>query len=479
MVERELIANRYWVTALAVLLLACGIGAFLPMYVLKMGDGVARLAALPALLLLGFLLVIDRKRLLLLIILFRASADLLLESTKLSFGGVQTGVGGLINAFVLMIALLLFLEKPALVPRKAIMVMWSAFLLTALVGVAAAPVKSEAIKIYLALVSYLAVFVSAFSFVASGRDFRVCVRIVLWSSAIPVLYSLVDLALNAHAGGAYGVRLRSTFMHPNIFACYLTVIIALVLYALKSPAFGLNPGRRSWLAAYLLLLLVLLLLTKTRSAWIATLLMFVLYGLFFERRYLAYLIVAAACAMLIPSVQERLLDLEGRNQFAQYATLNSFAWRRLIWETGLQWMRPDHYLIGYGLDSFRYYSPQFFPLAGRFNPGAHNIYVQWLFEVGVIGLASLAWLFASLAWRLRAMLHFDRLGGFVALSLLAAYLTIAASDNMFWYLAFNWYFWFVLGAACATIVRVEAERHSPAGEAAAAAPAPVAAGAAT
>jgi O-antigen ligase len=463
MVERGLTSTRQWLVALGVLLGACVIGALLPWYVQKMGDGAARLAALPVLLLLGFLLAVDRKFLLLLIILFRASADLLFENTKLSFGGVQTGVGGLVNLFVLMIAVLLVMEKPDAVPRKTILVMWAAFLLTALMGVAASPVKAEALKVFLALLSYLAIFVSAFYFVNSSRDFGACVRIVLWSSAIPVLYSFVDAAMGIQSSGIEGFRLKSTFTHPNIFACYLTLVIALVLYAMKSARMALGPAKRHWLGAYLALLLFLLVLTKTRSAWIATFVVFVLYALFFERRYLAYLMLLPVAAAILPGVGARLRDLDEHNQFAQFAALNSFEWRRLIWETGLEWMRPARYLLGYGLDAFRHYSPQFFPLAGNFNPGAHNVYVQWLFEVGVVGLCALTWLFGTLAWRIKGMLQFDRLGAFIALSLLAAYLTISFSDNMFWYLAFNWYFWFVLGAACAAVTRAGTEGREAGG----------------
>jgi hypothetical protein len=32
-----------------------------------------------------------------------------------------------------------------------------------------------------------------------------------------------------------------------------------------------------------------------------------------------------------------------------------------------------------------------------------------------------------------------------------AYLLVCYSDNMLDYLAFNWYFWFLLGTACACI----------------------------
>jgi len=438
-----------------VLLLACLVGGGIPLYVGAIGDGMMRLMALPALILLLFLFLLNKRALLLMILVFRASADLLFEQSKLSLGGQQLGVGALVNLAVLGIAILLVVEEPGVVPKRTVAIMWTGFLLTAFIGMLMAPLKVEAARTYLVLTSYLAIFVSAFYFVKVARDFGFCVRIVLWSSLIPTLFALVDIALHAGDAGLSEFRLQSTFTHANILAFYLTLVIALVLYVLKSATFQLSFWKRTGLVTYMLYLLVLLLLTQTRSAWVACFAIFFVYGLMFERRYLVYLILTPMLALLIPSIRERLIDLTMGNEYIQYAQLNSFAWRRMIWETGLKWMEPERYLLGYGIDSFKYYAPIFFPLAGKVNWGAHSVYVQWLFEVGILGLFSYLWLFGRLLWLLRQMSPSDKLGAFLTISLIIEYLTISFSDNMFAYLAFNWYFWFILGAGCAVIAVVK------------------------
>jgi hypothetical protein len=43
----------------------------------------------------------------------------------------------------------------------------------------------------------------------------------------------------------------------------------------------------------------------------------------------------------------------------------------------------------------------------------------------------------------------DRLRVVISITLVIEYLFFAFSDNMLDYLAFNWYFWFFLGMACA------------------------------
>jgi O-antigen ligase len=434
-----------------VIALACAVGAAIPVFVGAAGDDLFRLLTLPALVVLALMLIFSPKALLLFIVLFRASADLVFEQSRLSFGGYQIGTGALINAFVLLIALVLVAQRPNVVPKKLVGSMWAVFLLSGLYGVVTAPVKVDAIRSYLALISYFAMFVSAFYFVRSAQDFKFCVRLVLWSSVIPAIYALLDIALHVRPGGLSEFRLQSTFTHPNIFAFYLTLIISLVFYALKTSSIALSAWKRCGLTAYLILLFSLLILTQTRSAWAACLTLFAAYGLFFERRYLLYLAAAPLAALLIPSVQERLLDLTAGNPFEQYPKLNSFAWRQMIWEAGIKWMQPDHYLLGYGADSFKYYSPTFFSLSGKTNLGAHSIYVQWLFELGIVGVLAFIWMFGRLLWCMGRMVPIDKLGALVMISLVIEYLTISFSDNMFEYLAFNWYLWFLLGGACALV----------------------------
>ena len=436
----------------ALVLIAALVGLALPAYVGAMDANIARSMALPAVLLLGLLLLYSRIMLLMLIMLLRSFGDVFFESTRVSLGAIQIGVGGLINVFVILIALLLVAEKPSVVPKKVV-AMWAPFLIVALVSVMLAPVKGDAIRACLALISYFAIFVSAFYLVRSQDDFKRCVRIVLWSSVLPALYALVDIAVHGGVSGPNGARLQSTFAHPNIFAFYLTLVVSLGLYVLKSTRYSLSGRNRLILTGYTFLMLALLVLTQTRSAWIACFSLFAAYGLFFERRYLLYLLVIPLLAMLIPSVRERLLELGAGNEVVQYAKLNSFAWRVYIWESGLNWMRPEKYLLGYGIDSFQHYSPTFFPLAGKTHFGAHNLYVQWLFELGALGLLAYLWLFARLLWLLKSLLPIDKLGGVIVISLVIQYLIVSASDNMVSYLVFNWYFWFVAGSACAVAVQ--------------------------
>jgi O-antigen ligase len=445
---------RHW-RALLLALIAILIGMAVPAFVAAVDGNPGKALVLPALLLLGMLLIYSRMLLLTAILLLRAFCDVFFDATRISMGSIQIGVGFLVNIFVILIALLLVAERPALLPKKMFM-LWVPFLLCGLCGVVLAPAIADALRAYLAQLSYCAVFVCAFYLVRTPDDFKRCIRIVLVSSVLPLLYALVDIAVKGGVSGPNGARLQSTFAHPNIFAFYLTLVIGLGFYVIKSGTYALAQRQRAGLGAYLLLLLAMLALTQTRSAWIACGAMFCGYALLFERRYLVYMLGAALLALAIPDVRDRLLDLGAGNEVKLYAKLNSFAWRLYIWESGLNWMTPSHYVLGYGIESFQFYSPTFFPLAGGTHFGAHSMYVQWLFELGALGLLACLWLYARVLWTVKRLVAVNRLGAFVLIVMLLQYLIVSASDNMAAYLTFNWYFWFVMGSGCAMLLAHEA-----------------------
>jgi O-antigen ligase len=437
--------GRRQLLAATVALLASVTGAAVPFYVGAAGDGVVRLMALPAIIGLGFLFVFSRKILFLLIIFFRAVCDPVFEATR--FGADTISIGGIVNALVILMALLYFLERPRAVSR-VLLPMWVPLMLAVLIAAFRAPELGTGIRYFLVYLSYAAVFTVPFYLKECRQDLGFCIRFVVLSSVLPALYGFVDFALGGDAGESAG-RIKSTFEHPNIFAFYLVLVISLVLYLLKNRVRTASLAQRCLLVAYMGALLVLLLLTKTRSAWAACLFVFLVYGAVFERRFLIYLLVGGGLLLLVPAVHERLLDLRQGNGYMQFAPLNSYAWRKAIWEAGLKWMRLRDMLLGYGLESFRYYSPMFFPMAGAIKPGAHSVYVQWLFEAGAVGLLCAAWLFHRLLSILRLGFREDKLGTVILMTIVFEYLVVSYSDNMLGYLSFNWYFWFLMGTACA------------------------------
>jgi O-antigen ligase len=441
---RRPLRSEHYVVAI-ILLIAAVLGLITPAFV-AMSDGqVSKMVALPAAMLFGLMLMYDRRLSLMVIMLFRSGSDNVLELTRLSLGSYPLGLGGVINGFVILIAILLVFEKPRQAPASAYGA-WLPFLGALLLGVLFSPVKGDATRLFLAVLSHFAMFIAGFHCVRDKREFRQLLTLVVCSSIIPVLYSAVDFGLH-HGLGEF--RLQSTFSHPNVLAFYTTIVIGSAFYLLKSLPKDANPGQKVVLTFYIFVLLGVLLLTQTRSAWTATAITFTIYAILFERRFLLYMFVLGAVAMMIPGVFDRIADLGQGNTVKSNASLNSFAWRVYLWQTGLDWMRPSAYTFGNGLLSFKEYSQIFFPLAGKMKWGAHSVYVEIIFELGLVGLLAFCWLYLKVLLGLVRLVKIDALAAFTLIVLILNFLICCFSDNMLDYLSYAWYLWFAVGAGCA------------------------------
>jgi O-antigen ligase len=121
-----------------------------------------------------------------------------------------------------------------------------------------------------------------------------------------------------------------------------------------------------------------------------------------------------------------------------------------MWESALE-DAANARILGKGLSSFAPNSLVFFPLAdpkasyGRGGIGAHSAYIQTIYEMGIVGLLSYLAIFVCLIWR--AMRYYQQDGpGVVMLgSIIASYMLVSYSDNMFDYGPVNLYFWGLLG----------------------------------
>lgn len=437
------------------------IGAIVVGYVCVMLGGAAvgkpvMLAVLPMLLLTGFLFVYSREAFLLVVILVRAGANPIFEETRMAAIG---GLGGLLNALVILLAILIIARDPKRIPKQAWWV-WAPLMVIMAFGLGYSPDPVKALRLYLGYLSVTALFLVSFHLVLDEHDLNKMLRLISWSSLPVALVTLAYIAMGKTAGQVDGLELSGAgryggpFTHANLLAFYLVLVIGIIFYRFKSEQIGRSFLTGTAVVAYMLLLLGLLYATKTRSAWISVLVLFVVYALLRERRYLVYLAIGGVLAMMVPEFRERVMGLTEGNQVVQYAKLNSFAWRKLLWADALAWMSPKRYVMGYGSESFFLNSTTFFSMSGGRAFGAHSAVVQMFFELGVIGLCAFLWVFLSTARMLGRLLRVRPLLGLMGLTLLAANFLVSLSDNMLAYLIYNWYFWLTMGLMCALAMRL-------------------------
>jgi O-antigen ligase len=358
--------------------------------------------------------------------------------------GTGAGIGGLLNFFVVLLVALYFLRFHRNFKGSRYLVPWGIFLAVCLLTTPYSPMYSQGMKLILNLCTYVGIFVSPFFLVRNLEDKKFWMKILLVSSFLPVGYAVFCVA--THRLFPDG-RLFGSFAHPNILAFYLVFVITVIFYFLETRIFRLNQIRRILLWMYLLGVLGLLILTQTRSAWISCVGIFFLYGIFKEKKYLVLCLVVSLVLVATPPVQSRLKDLREGTGVRPGEKLNSLSWRVKLWASSIPSIRQKP-IFGHGLASFVYYSSDFFD-RGRGKVPPHNVYVELLFETGLVGLFSYLWIY----WRLlkdlfRGMRRQDPSSSreaAIVFVYIIGYLLICLSDNALYYLAFNWYFWFFIG----------------------------------
>lgn len=418
------------------------IGAAVGIYSVLFGHQWVLMLGAPLMLPLLLVLFTHPRTLFLILLGTRCALDPVLESARFSS---TLGLGALLNLLVVACALVWCMQQSDARLRR-VFLLWAAPWVVMALGVAYAPDAMPALKRLIAFTSYSAVFVMGYLLSLEQR-LHTLLKVVAASSILPLLVGGMQLA----TGNLFNEgRLASTFTHPNIFAFYcLLVLIAVAALPQAMPATQntqQNGGGKSKAAFVLMpLLAVSILLTQTRSAWAALMIASLMYGILVQRKILIWMALLVVIAAFTPAVQDRMLDLFSGNQVVQYAKLNSFAWRQYIWESGLGWMNPTHYLFGYGIGGFYYYSPDFFPLSGGKPFGAHNVFVERFFDGGIVAVLVFAIFIGTQFFAAIRLLPSNKILGLVYLTLIVSYLTLNFSDNVVDYLAYNWYYWAVAG----------------------------------
>jgi O-antigen ligase len=392
-------------------------------------------------------------RLALVILAARASLDPVLNLSK---SGSGPGAGALINVVVIALALI-FLVGSAGQGFALMAGMWGPLMATGLASLGMHP-NSSALRFFLTLASYAAVFSIGQQIVRNDRDFVLCIRTVMIAALLPLLLVPLDY-WRPDSWSENGFRVMSTFQHPNILAFFLVLQLGVCLIVLSSPVFKDQTVTRKLAMVLIPVILGGILLTKTRSAWGATAIILVYYAFRWDRRFLLIFAAAPLIFVVQPELLDRLADLKSGNENYEFEKLNSFAWRLVLWESALHYARSN-LVFGFGLASFNPLSPQFFPLEMAEGEGAdaHSVYVEVLFEMGVIGLMAYLWIFVVLARQCASAWRVDHAANELAIILFVAYLIQSASDNMLHYLSFNWYFWFIMGVHVARL-RLNARRE--------------------
>ncbi|KGY13317.1 hypothetical protein NM22_07495 [Vibrio tubiashii] len=388
-----------------------------------------------------------------LLLVSRASLDPVLNFTKV--GGI--GVGAVLNLALVFIFFLLFIKRQD-VP-KVFFVPWIVFSAVTVLSSFWSPDLVNSLRSSFWILTYMSAFFIPFYFSEPRRCYESVLYLVILSFAIPLAVGLLEIATNLSAIASGEHRIKSTFSHANILAFYLTQVLFAVLavraMALKERwnIFGSYVG-----LAMIGLVCIMVIFTQTRSAWGVMLILIGTHCLVNERRLILPMVLCGLMLAAFPPVTERILDSlsSAETYYDPYAQLNSFEWRLVVWKSAMPWI-ADNVWLGYGFNSFGHYFLDFVQLEEDSSFDAHNMYVQYLFDMGLVGLISyLALAFVSIYFLVIGRQR--HVTGTLVLVCFVSYSICGITDNISFYLSFNWYFWLVIGAYLSFVYREVVER---------------------
>jgi len=330
-----------------------------------------------------FLLMVTKPRWVIIIILMaRPLLDVLLNLTRVNTaqgeGGV--GIGAIFNLIVIFLAIFLAFYSLNFPQQVTPVYCWIFYLICMLITVFYSPSRGESFRLWLNYLSYFALFLIPFLIVRNEEDFIYWLKILGFSFVLPILCADMDMM----RGGQYyedaGNRIAGTFTHPNILAFYLVLAFTFFFYLLKSGHLKFSLPIKLVVKTLMVNILVLLVATKTRNAWISIYVGFVIYAVLKERKMLLVLFIIVPLLFLVPQVHQRMLTVIKNESTGDYRGMNSFEWRMQMWKSSFSKIsqRP---LQGYGLGSFKSMSEEF---STNKKTGAHNTYIELIFETGFI-----------------------------------------------------------------------------------------------
>lgn len=397
-----------------------------------------------------------------LILLSRAVLDPILEKTKIGGGA---GLGFLLNVFVIMLTGVLISKKTGILKRLGPARYWIPFLGACVISGFTSAERVQAIRLTLNLTTYACMLAAPFLMLNRSSERPKWIKYLLWATYIPVLSTYVGVATKSEMLYFFAAdrgAVKGTFSHPNILAFFMVFSATLLIYILRCEPFRLTLAKRMKHAAYLLIVLGALVLTETRSAWIACAVVMGMYALQKERKWLVILALGLGVALALPPIQARIKDLTSESG-RKSKELNSMDWRIKLWQSSMPYIarRP---LTGYGLGEFQPMSTQFFTLEKKHGAPAHNVYVELLFEVGLLGLLTYVSIYLAIlrlfwGYQKKGATESDRRAAFILFWYVVGFMAVSFSDNTLYYLAHNWYFWFFVGLQLRgmELARAEAE----------------------
>jgi len=372
-----------------------------------------------------------------LILLLRPTLDPILINIRI----LDLGLGGLIGFILIFLALISFFIKKTNF-NKPSKILFSAFIVFAFIQSISFFTSSdnlEGFKEMSRTMSIVAIFSLILIHVQSKKDALLVLKGISLSCVLPLIIGIFyNPFVDKHGEGH---RFQSVMEHPNVMAFFLIVVIGCVIFRIVEE--NNEKGQFSnFDRLYLVSLVVALILTKTRSAWVAFFIMIFITSVLFYRQYLVYLMLICLLAGFTPFVQNRVLNAVNFSKTSiSINQESSFGWRVEQWKNLFQkGMQQPFWGQGWMAD---------IRISGN-NLAAHNDYLGLFVRYGIFAMLLYYFLYFYIFLIARNNLRFSKeiltlkMSRFFV-AYIPAFLIMSLSENLFSYVVVHWLFWALVG----------------------------------
>jgi O-antigen ligase len=311
-----------------------------------------------------------------------------------------TGTQIAISFAILFWVVRMFMMKKFHLARNPLNVPIAAFLVATAIGLITAIDFRYSLKGYMTL-GWISIFFLTVNNIKDKRQFKKLLSALFVFTAIAAAYGIwqsvtkidfMHTAKHLHEGLP---RCTGFFDHYMTFAGYLNMVFPLTFGLLlfgssKSPVRGSRYGlqkRRLLLGLASLLMLIALVFTYTRGAWIGFLAGLIFIGVLRSRKTLFISLGAIILIVVTPAIFPHSSVSRRAASIFNPASTD----RLSMWKSSLKIVK-DYPLTGVGWKGFRKIYPEYISPGTYRSPHAHNNFLNVAVESGMLGLGIFLWL---------------------------------------------------------------------------------------
>ncbi len=262
-------------------------------------------------------------------------------------------------------------------------VVLSLLVLAGLIGIARAYEAAEAQYLFRVNLAFpILIFLIIYNLAPSNRTIEKTMRVII---SIAGLVGWISLARYFVVGYT---RVIVGWVSFNPAGCFFGMVLP---FAIMCILYEKNYGRKIGYWIVLLGIFAGIFVTQSRAAYLTSLITMGFFAWKDRQVFKVMMPVFIAGLLILPSlILYRLLMTFGVGAAPDWSSVG----RVQIWLNSLELLR-QYWLMGMGIDSYRFVYPTNFPSSIVRAEHPHNVYLRWWFEYGLMGISAYAYIMAA------------------------------------------------------------------------------------